>query len=480
MGNEPAKIDFDAIDPKAHRRLLRVINAASSPEDLLVAPNDRRVVDEEQEHIDFAEHELTERQLVPIEQARAIIQARDRVSPVNGFGHIRDVVAINPNVAQVVQSLVACFGPANYGRWDLLYPINPGGTPFALEHAALMHTYKVVFLADGTDTAVWDPSDETTPLISRLSGAITGLASNVVCCGNTFLSDGKLLAVGGGGLGPGNPTSVQGWKFDPATEKWSKTVGDMATRRWYPTAVTLGDESGPNSGRVIVAGGNDGAGPVLEIYSEATDTFTSVTIDGVVAHTFPQRYPGLHLLPGGEVFYTPTGFVDCSSGSVFGLSDPSAYFTFSGPEEGSWTNVGTGINRTKGMSALLLQTTYPFVRVFVAGGGDNTTSKTISIANLSTFSPSWGPNVSIPDARERVNVNVVLLPDGNVFMLGGLQAPPLTCYRYNPSTAVSPWAEMDELNRPRHYHSAALLLPSGKVMAAGGAAPGGCTVSVEN
>jgi len=38
---------------------------------------------------------------------------------------------------------------------------------------------------------------------------------------------------------------------------------------------------------------------------------------------------------------------------------------------------------------------------------------------------------------------------------------------------------MDELHRPRHYHSAALLLPSGKVMAAGGAAPGGCTVSVE-
>jgi hypothetical protein len=39
---------------------------------------------------------------------------------------------------------------------------------------------------------------------------------------------------------------------------------------------------------------------------------------------------------------------------------------------------------------------------------------------------------------------------------------------------------MDELNAPRHYHSCALLLPSGKVMVAGGAAPGGCTASVEN
>jgi hypothetical protein len=480
MGKEPVKsdVEFDAIDTNVQKRLLRFINAAQSPEDLLVAPNDRRVVDEEQEHIDFEDDDPEQNQLLGMELATAIIQARDRVSPVNGFGHLREVVAISPQIAGLLQNLLTCFGPAKYGRWDMLYPIAPGGTPFALEHAALMHTYKVVFLADGTDTAVWDPSDETTPLISRLSGATTGLISDVVCSGNAFLSDGQLLAVGGGGLNPGNPTSIQGWKFDPATEKWSKTAGDMATRRWYPTAVALGDESRANTGRVLVAGGT-GSDPTLEIYSEATDSFTSVTVDGAITHTFPQNYPGLHLLPGSEVFYAPTGFGNCSSGSVFSLSDPSAYFSFSGPEDGSWTNVGSGMNRTKGMSALLLQPTYPFVRVFVAGGGDSTTSKTVSTVNLSTFSPTWGPNVSIPDGRERVNVDVVLLPDGNVFMLGGLQTPPLTCYRYNPSTATGAWAEMDELHRPRHYHSAALLLPSGKVMAAGGAAPGGCTVSVE-
>ena len=39
---------------------------------------------------------------------------------------------------------------------------------------------------------------------------------------------------------------------------------------------------------------------------------------------------------------------------------------------------------------------------------------------------------------------------------------------------------MDEMNRPRHYHACALLLPSGKVMMAGGASPGGCSLSVEN
>src|SRR5215467_1493807 len=232
MPDVPAKadIDFDAIDTNLQKRILRFINGAQSPEDLLVAPNDRRVVDEELEHIDFEDNDPEQQQLFTPEQARAIIQSRDKVSPVNGFGHLRDVVAVGAEIAGLLQNLMTCFGPASYGRWDMLYPIAPGGTPFALEHAALMHTYKVVFIADGTDTAVWDPSDETTPLISRLSGATTGLISDVVCSGNAFLSDGQLLAVGGGGLGPGNPTSVQCWKFDAPTEKWNKTSGDMATR----------------------------------------------------------------------------------------------------------------------------------------------------------------------------------------------------------------------------------------------------------
>jgi hypothetical protein len=478
--NNNIENDEVEIDPRVHRRLLRFINGARGPEDLLIAPNKREVIDEEQEHPDFAEKESEVEEMFEAEHARELIAARDRVSPIQGFAHIRDAIAVNPNLANVLENLVACLGPASFGRWDLLYPLNPGGTPMAIEHAALMHNYKVVFLADGTDTAVWDPSDETTPLISRLTGAATGLVANIVCCGHSFLSDGRLLAVGGGGLNPGNPTSIQGWKFDPLTQTWRRTAGNMSMERWYPTAMTMADEgTAPNTGRVLIGGGSVGT-PVMEVYSESSDTFSPMTVNGGVVHGFPQRYPSLHLLPGNEVFYVPTGFGNCSSSSVYPLSDLSSYFTFSGPLAGSWTNVGTNMNRTKGMSALLLQTTYPFVQAFVAGGGDASTNKTVQIANLSTLSPSWGPQISIPDGRSRVNVNVVLLPDGNVFISGGLQTPPLTCYRYNPSTGVSPWAEMDELNKPRHYHSCALLLPNGKVMAAGGGSAGGCSVSVEN
>jgi len=101
MAKDPVntQIDFDKIDPRAHRRVLRFINAANSPEDLLVAPNDRRVVDEEQEHIDFEEHAPDQRQVLAPDQAAAIIEARDRVSPVQGFAHLKDAIAVNPALA---------------------------------------------------------------------------------------------------------------------------------------------------------------------------------------------------------------------------------------------------------------------------------------------------------------------------------------------------------------------------------------------
>ena len=82
-----------------------------------------------------------------------------------------------------------------------------------------------------------------------------------VCSGHSFLSDGRLLVCGGE---PFN--TVRGaWKFDPAAEIWERTAGDMGVERWYPTVVSLGDDSG----RALVASGvyNAATPPLMEIYS---------------------------------------------------------------------------------------------------------------------------------------------------------------------------------------------------------------------
>jgi hypothetical protein len=224
----------------------------------------------------------------------------------------------------------------------------------------------------------------------------------------------------------------------------------MSTDRWYPTVLTLGDESGPTgrSGRVLVAsgklGGRYGAkhrpllgGDRLVHFGVGNGPRKDVRPD-VSQPPPPARRR--------DLLYAD-GIRRLQHASVYSLSDRASYFTFSsaGGTAGAWTDVGTAMNRTKGMSALVLQPSYPFVRVIVVGGGDSFTRTTAQLINLSTLSPSWGVPTAIADGRAHVNVNVVLLPDGKVFLCGGLETPPYTCYRYDPSAVATPWAELDEL-----------------------------------
>ena len=75
-------------------------------------------------------------------------------------------------------------------------------------------------------------------------------------------------------------------------------------------------------------------------------------------------------------FYTPVGFGDCRQiPNPFGQTEPSGYFKFTGPNAGQWIDTGVNI-RTKGMQVILLQMSFPSVRILVVGGGDSAQSKT--------------------------------------------------------------------------------------------------------
>jgi hypothetical protein len=470
------------IDIHTQERVLRFVNTARVPADLTVLPHDLRVVDEAAAHMGDVPHHMEQRRTLDLKTSARILKARREANLLHGFVAIKDLIVIDRHILDM---LLSALGPATYGRWDYLYDMEAGGVELSIEHAALLRTGEVVFIESGTDTILWNPTDEVTPQFTTIPGSVTGLTADLFCSGHVFLSDGKLLVVGGGGGGPGAATSNQGWRFDPVLRTWTRT-GNMTTQRWYPTALMLGDEQGPTGAcaRVLVAGGSGGTGG-MEVYSEATNAFLPVTVNGAITKHFNQTYPGLHLLPGGEIFYAPTGFANCSTGSPGGYADgPAAWFTFDAPmgaASGHWMEVaGATIDRAKGMSVLFLQPSYPFVRVTVIGGGPAGTNSTVQTVNLSTLSPTWGPTSTIPDGRARVNVSAVLLPDSTIFVCGGLQAAPYPSWTYNPNAVVNAWREMDEMNRPRHYHACALLLPSGKVMMAGGASPGGCSLSVEN
>lgn len=475
--NPNTELKDEEIDPRTHRRILRFLNAARVPQDLAFAPTNKVEADE-QEGLKrpIVNHEPEPREkLIEIEEARQILDARDKRSPLNGFFHLNELreIGLLDRLGKFFDVLTLHLSSATYGQWSDAGQIEDPATGATINvaHAAVLRTGWVMFIESGC--RVSPPSQ--TPIWNRATDEIRLPApptDNLYCCGHTFLSDGKLLAVGGGGDSGDTDHPNMAWKFDPTNGPagtWEPTRNSSGTRtfmnfdRWYPTCVTLGDEPG----RVFIASGRP---TQMEIYSESTGTFSLVTTPA--DRQFRALYPGLHLLPGGEIFFAPVGFRSGgSSPGDYGLNEPSGYFDFSPTNSfaGAWTDLGPN-DRTKGMSVLLISPTYPFVQVMTVGGGNLSKSGTYQIINLSTLSPTWGPELSLPiragqtQPTSRVNVNIVLLPDGTVFVSGGAAAGE-PCWLYNPVS--NSWTEMDETPRERKYHSFAVLLPTGEVMSCG-------------
>lgn len=108
-----------------------------------------------------------------------------------------------------------------------------------------------------------------------------------------------------------------------------------------------------------------------------------------------------------------------------------------------------------------------YVRVMVIGGVDASTNGTYEMLDAPVLSPAvnWGAPISFPDGQHRSLASAVLLPDGNVFVCGGIPSANSPCTMFDP--VANAWSPMANLPSVRDYHSIALLLPSAQVMVAG-------------
>ena len=494
---------------KRERRILQFLNGVRSAQQIVDGPPPIvRLHTEYRRRAHLDQHEargahLKSACLCELELAERIIAARYEISPVYGFTNIREVAKIK-DVRVLLDSLGSMLSHATKGDWEGPYTI-PGEYDRPV-HAAVCRTGKVMFfgLPNGNNTWLWTPSPTGAGTFAAPANQPT---DSLFCAGHSFLIDGRLLVVGGGGDGTGDRHN-RGWIFDPSpgVETWTQTLGngtpndgDMSFYRWYPTLVTLGD----SPGRILVVSGDQDSAPgeaeQMEIYMQNTDRFELVWGPGgpgdtSANHAFPQIYPGLHLLPGGEVFYAPTGWYagGCAASAAYAAALPSGYFELqstSVPASATWTDVDTddapaesALDRVMGMSVLLCQPTYPYVQAMIVGGGaDPESTTTFQMINLSTMSPSWGPPVALPDGLSRVNVNLALLPDGTVFMSGGRQlsvSPPNggACWIYDPK--ATSWTEMDPVANARQYHSLTVLLPDARVATAGHECPDDNTIEI--
>ncbi len=180
------------------------------------------------------------------------------------------------------------------------------------------------------------------------------------------------------------------------------------------------------------------------------------------------NYPFMFSAKNGKVFYAGNGSLKPTADSTFSyMFDPATNV---------WSN-GTESEFPGGSAALLVSTNGDEL-VMKCGGADHYRetslyAKTRTILNPSSGTPGWEARNSLPAARRLHNLTIV--PDGRVLISGGWIVDPspaptyaMTPYFYHEGTWENPPILLADDLVKRSYHSTALLLPDGRVLAAGG------------
>ena len=350
--------------------------------------------------------------------------------------------------------------------WELLT-----NSAIFIVHGALLANGRVLLFSGASErnyplqARIWNPATKL------LTAPVIPLPEDFFCSGHTFLADGRLLVIGGDTNGAGH-TNNRCYIFtadtgNPDTGSFTAT-GSMAHARWYPTALRLADA------KVLGFSGNSPLAMAVEVFDGAANWSAIAGAN----RAFGELYPGMHLLPSGEIFNSRTGWAAATG-------TQTAYLTLSAGT-GNWTNHGQQqfYDRQEGISLLMTDTTVspPRSRLFVFGGGvsGTATTKNNQSAEMIEFQgpiagSSWRRLRDMNFAR--TNDNAIALPNGKILIVGGHSngqkwspTPVLPAEIYDPATDTYETAA--SLNFPRQYHSVCILLPDGRVFAAGGVAPG--------
>jgi galactose oxidase-like protein/Kelch motif protein len=302
----------------------------------------------------------------------------------------------------------------------------------------------------------------------------------------TLLLDGRVLVVGGGAAVAGADDRTSAELYDPATGRWAST-GSMATPRIDSSATLLAD------GKVLVAGGsgNTGTPTSAELYDPVTGTWspTGSMVAPSESRTAVRLLDGKVLVvdtSGPSELYDPISGTWTATGKmVSGTAGPGATLLRDGkvlvvdtrgpselydPISRAWNATGKMITPTCACTATLL----PDGNVLVAGGTKRP-GGTDLLATAELYDPltgAWSATQGMVAAR--VGHAAVLLPDGKVLVAGGTGseqpgagAPWLTSAElYDPGTGT--WASTASMATPRGYGLSATLLADGKVLVAGG------------
>lgn len=299
-----------------------------------------------------------------------------------------------------------------------------------------------------TRVMVWDP-------VNNSSKRVDVVGYNIFCAGYSQLANGNVLVAGGNknqALAGIKQTHIFNWQ----TETWSRGA-DMAGERWYPSVTSL------SNGEASIVGG----GPT---FAESYQTNNTIRKLSNVSQYSGRIYPFAISRPDGKLQL---------------LGPNNAMFTVNTAGAGTVTASTTrdGLYRDYGSFA-----TYAVGRTIVSGGGNVTEAGTTKVpTKTATIVDTNGNSTSSWQSGQmsvgRRQHNLTLLADGSVLATGGqssaatdglvdLANPVLAAERWDPATGK--WTVLSSANRIRQYHSAASLLPDGRVLTGGGGICGVC------
>ncbi len=335
--------------------------------------------------------------------------------------------------------------------------------------------------------AVIDVSGPGAPTFENAELPMPTNGGDLFCAGHAWMSDGCLFIAGGTteypGAGPGlHPGQFLGGRL---AYVWDPRVGpagtwhrqpDMKLDRWYPTVTLLPDSSllvtggvpntedyTPHDNYQVFEPGPSGGIGQWEI--NQIDTLFSGP-GGYAAFTI---YPRIHLLFSGHQYASGMGTATAR------LNHAAA--------PGEWTTTANSAYTFRNYGTSVLLPNIPGLQedVVLRLGGyawDKGPIGVVASAELvhaaADSSPSWDWQPAASMKRPRMHPCAVLLPTGDVLVVGGRTNPTtmwpeefaLVPELYRPASDT--WRDMAPGASARTYHSTALLLPDGRVLSAAG------------
>lgn len=399
-------------------------------------------------------------------------------------GHIARVLLLAASVA-----LASCGG----GKGDEMSREHSGGQrerPMNLAVAALsqwsgLSTLTMVPISAANlpngKVLLWSSSDQFadtpkngftyTTLLDPLTleatdTTVSSTGHDMFCSGTTNLPDGRLLVNGGKN---DEKTSI----YDYTSDSWSASA-DMVIPRGYNANTLLSD------GSVLTFGGSwSGAkgGKHAEVWTPSGGwrRLSGVPVDSALAVDPQGVYRGdnhmwLIPAPNGQVLH----------------AGPSANMNWIETQgNGRISSAGTRGDDaySQGGNAVM----YDTGKILKVGGAPAYQGLP---ATTNSYVIDVNAGVSVrkvaPMAYARIFSNAVVLPNGQVVVLGGhtVGSPysddnsVLVPELWDPATET--FTPLPAMASPRNYHSVALLLPDGRVMSAGGGLCGGCSSNHPN